>query len=703
MHLDGSPPKGPSMPYSTSAPGQPVDIAPLMHWLETEVVHISRKLDVLLTMNPAGSICSACARSKGVNGYQESEALSAQSPSLLLEMVKEETKEVTRAAPKVTPAIAKMVGDLSPCPEDADQIRNGYVRPTVETSPATGQNGNRHGNESNHNSYTYTSGSMSDLDSPAWFPSRLARLPHRDEAPSPGLPRDQGSMSLSCILAGGPGVLQTGQSFLSSSAAPQTLRHQRKPERAITAASGMNSVATSTHARVPPTLMADGRILYARTSSLSEQLDEVQRMLKREHRKQGIWARKVWKFLDDPESSLASWAYANFLNAFTLSAAVYTLLQTMTDPPVTGMKAAGVEIGFDLVFVIDIVARFIVCPSRPSFFFQMYNIIDVLASSALILRLSAGPDGMTDLSAKDDVRAFVLICIVPVLRMLKVLRDFQKFHLLSTAFSSVFESLPVLIFVLVVIVLTFGSVLFVVENFETLPLAIYFTIVTVSTVGYGDITPETNLGKVIVSLLIFIGILFMAMPIGIVGHSFTQVWQSRDRILLMHRVRARLKLWGYTARDIYVLFNHFDMDDNGELDLGEFRKMMKLLNMGIKDERVIQLFKSFDVDDNGTIDVKEFLRNLLPTEFHEIFGTGPVGESRGQRIRSTFMDALPSALPWAGATWHGFWGWDAERDDTSITRPETSGSQSIFRKNPTQSESQGPPAFKRARSSSADF
>eukprot|EP00971_Amphidinium_carterae_P152324 3018666-Amphidinium_carterae.1 len=33
----------PSMPYSTSAPGQPVDIAPLMHWLETEVVHISRQ------------------------------------------------------------------------------------------------------------------------------------------------------------------------------------------------------------------------------------------------------------------------------------------------------------------------------------------------------------------------------------------------------------------------------------------------------------------------------------------------------------------------------------------------------------------------------------------------------------------------------------------------------------------------------------
>merc|ERR1712176_933063 len=75
-----------------------------------------------------------------------------------------------------------------------------------------------------------------------------------------------------------------------------------------------------------------------------------------------------------------------------------------------------------------------------------------------------------------------------------------------------------------------------------------------TTVGYGDVIPISLPGSIITSALIVITVLYMAVPLGIIGNAFTQTWNDRDRILLTHRTRDRLRQWGYGARDIPVLF-----------------------------------------------------------------------------------------------------------------------------------------------------
>jgi len=202
------------------------------------------------------------------------------------------------------------------------------------------------------------------------------------------------------------------------------------------------------------------------------------------------------------------------------------------------------------------------------------------------------------------------------------LRRFQQFHLLLQAFRQAFEALPVLLFTLCVIVLTFSSMIFYVEpreNIETLPKAIWLAIVTMTTVGYGDTIPQRPAGSVVVSLLAIISVLYMAMPLGIIGYTFTQIWKDRDKILLMHRTRERLRQWGFNVTDIVKVFKLFDLDEDGGLNIEEFREFMATLRIGLSDERIMSLFHFIDADGGGSIDDEEFTKTLFPLEYHQIY------------------------------------------------------------------------------------
>mmetsp|Transcript_86929 Transcript_86929/g.202358 ORF Transcript_86929/g.202358 Transcript_86929/m.202358 type:complete len:194 (-) Transcript_86929:149-730(-) len=156
-------------------------------------------------------------------------------------------------------------------------------------------------------------------------------------------------------------------------------------------------------------------------------------------------------------------------------------------------------------------------------------------------------------------------------------------------------------------------------NIPSLASAAWFTIVTMTTVGYGDITPDSTAGSIISSVLVVVTVLYMAIPLGIVGNAFTQTWNDRDRILLMQRTRSRLMQWGFSAHDIPELFRLSASNDDGELDITEFRDLIHGMHVGFSDERIFQLFQSFDQDHSGMIDDKEFVRALFPNSYHVIY------------------------------------------------------------------------------------
>lgn len=308
-------------------------------------------------------------------------------------------------------------------------------------------------------------------------------------------------------------------------------------------------------------------------------------------------------------------------------ASVFTnFLQTVNPangkPLLGGLRAAVLETSFDTIFFLELLLRFAVCPNRIPFFRSVHNVIDALSVLPLFLRVVVG----FELSETDDgsFEWIILLCFLPIIRLLKTLRYFEQITLLVSAFKIAFEAMPVILFTLMVIVLTFASLLYVSEkmaprsDIDSLPLAIWCTIVTMTTVGYGDVIPMTFFGRGFASALMVMSTVFMAIPIGIVGNAFSAVWEDRDRLLLLQRTRSLLVQGGYTALDIRDLFSFFS-NTAGELGLNEFRLMMAALNVGINEDRTLALFRSFDGDHSGYISDYEFIRMLYPQTYSAVF------------------------------------------------------------------------------------
>ena len=114
------------------------------------------------------------------------------------------------------------------------------------------------------------------------------------------------------------------------------------------------------------------------------------------------------------------------------------------------------------------------------------------------------------------------------------------------AFRDCLEALPVMLYIMIVMAYGFTSLLYLVEPRENMPTvahAAWLVISTITTVGFGDVVPSTQSGLVLTSVLMVVSSLYMAMPFGIIGHSFTQIWGSRKRILLLQKTRSRLHKW----------------------------------------------------------------------------------------------------------------------------------------------------------------
>lgn len=129
-----------------------------------------------------------------------------------------------------------------------------------------------------------------------------------------------------------------------------------------------------------------------------------------------------------------------------------------------------------------------------------------------------------------------------IVRSLRLLRLFRIFKLnvflnqgnqILMAMRASREKILVFMFFVVLMVFVFGSIMYVLENranpeFDSIPTSIYWAIVTITTVGYGDISPVTPLGKLIASLIMMLGYAVIAVPTGIVTSSLVNLGRKNS-------------------------------------------------------------------------------------------------------------------------------------------------------------------------------
>ena len=196
-----------------------------------------------------------------------------------------------------------------------------------------------------------------------------------------------------------------------------------------------------------------------------------------------------------------------------------------------GVYFRAFEWALTLLFTIEYMTRIYCSPNRWAYIFSFYGIVDLLSIIPSYLSLF--------ISGISYLLIIRLLRVLRIFRVLKLVRYLSEANVLAR--SLVMSRRKILVFFSVVLVLAtlFGSLMFVVEGpengFTSIPKSIYWTIVTITTVGYGDITPQTVLGQVIAALVMLTGYSIIAVPTGIVTAEIAQEMQrQRDNKYCQH-------------------------------------------------------------------------------------------------------------------------------------------------------------------------
>lgn len=166
---------------------------------------------------------------------------------------------------------------------------------------------------------------------------------------------------------------------------------------------------------------------------------------------------------------------------------------------------------FTLIFSVEYLVRIYCNPKPFRYIFSFFGVIDFLAIlPAYLLAFFAGAKYMMMIR---------LLRILRVFRILKLSHYVTQANLLLVAISASKSKILVFLCFMLTITSLFGAVMYLIEGpehgFTSIPRSIYWAIVTVTTVGYGDISPQTALGQTLSSLMMLTGYAIIAVPTGI--------------------------------------------------------------------------------------------------------------------------------------------------------------------------------------------
>ncbi len=198
--------------------------------------------------------------------------------------------------------------------------------------------------------------------------------------------------------------------------------------------------------------------------------------------------------------------------SITLSVFVVMLDSVSSISDVYGSHLQVLEWFFTLLFTLEYALR-LICATHPRVYaFSFFGLVDLASIAPTYLTL-----------AMPGAQHFQIIRVIRVLRVFRVLKLAAYIGEAEGLLLAIRESrrkLMVFIGTVFVLAVILGALMYVVEGkthgFTSIPQSIYWTIVTITTVGYGDIAPETPLGKAFASLIMLLGYALVAVPTGIV-------------------------------------------------------------------------------------------------------------------------------------------------------------------------------------------
>jgi len=251
--------------------------------------------------------------------------------------------------------------------------------------------------------------------------------------------------------------------------------------------------------------------------------------MEREHNfipERTMWKRQVFRIIFKSDTKLGKLFDLLLLLLIMLSAFIVMMESGQVFDAKLHLTFVILEIIITLFFTMEYVLRIVTLKNKKSYIFSFFGIVDFLAILPFYLSLF-----------------FPITKYFLIIRMLRMLRIFRILNLLDFMNDGYFivrairnSSRKIYIFLLFLVIFSviIGSLMFMVEGhregFESIPQSIYWAVVTVTTVGYGDVSPGTPLGKFLSVLLMLAGYSIIAVPTGIVTAEMRNKRQNLEKV-----------------------------------------------------------------------------------------------------------------------------------------------------------------------------
>ena len=224
------------------------------------------------------------------------------------------------------------------------------------------------------------------------------------------------------------------------------------------------------------------------------------------------WRERLYTVVFESDTR-AGRAFDLFLIVAIVASVVVVMLESVAGVRARyGDELRIAEWAFTLLFTAEYLLRLAVVGRPLRYARSFFGVIDLLSVVPTYLSVL--------LPGAQYLLVLRLLRILRVFRVLKLAHYLHEGQVLLGALKASRRKILVFIFAVVTLDVVLGSVMYLVEGpengFTSIPISIYWTIVTLTTVGYGDISPQTPLGQAIASVIMIIGYGIIAVPTGIV-------------------------------------------------------------------------------------------------------------------------------------------------------------------------------------------
>lgn len=285
------------------------------------------------------------------------------------------------------------------------------------------------------------------------------------------------------------------------------------------------------------------------------------------------WRDYILQTLEDPSSSSVAGLLSFFIIILILLSVVAYCMETV--PRVEEwnyvMQALTItEIVSVAVFTAELVARFVCTRNRLRFVLNIMNIIDLLAIVPFYVDLYLSASNQD--TGSNSSRALRVARLTRIARIFKLSRYLSWLRLYNSALTKARFPLGMAFFVTLISLIIFASIIYFAErgtydgtqyvdetgarkDFQSIFDGLYWAVITVTTVGYGDLTPETSLGRIIGVVALITGVLILAIPISIFSthfeYEYSELIKRRQRMQQRKREEEHLRALPSHAEAIF--------------------------------------------------------------------------------------------------------------------------------------------------------